>query len=129
MRLFFFSQSGSFSAPQIVDYTKSDMVAEPAQLGAGTLSMQQTAGDDGVAPDSQKGRDPRSSTPLIEATVGNQGEGLGSKEKEIPGNSNNSADSEILYPGVATKVAVGFSLALAVLLVHYLYFNSFDILI
>lgn len=106
----------------------SDMAAKVAQPAATTPS-EQGRGNGSFVSDSQTGMEElKSPTQLLEVIGGNQNDGLAQTEKNNE-SSNSSVDNEIEYPSRLTKVAVGFSLALAIFLVYSPYFHLFHILI
>jgi hypothetical protein len=95
---------------------KSNMAVEAAPAPA-TLPSEKSGTDECFVADSQKGVDVHSPGTPVEITAGKQNEGEVQSENEHHENSNGSDDDEIKYPGRLTKVAVGFSLSLAIFLV------------
>jgi hypothetical protein len=91
-------------------------MAEVAR-GVATMPNEKAGADESFVADSQRGEDVQSPGPPIAATAANQNEEKVRTENENVENSNGSDDGEIEYPGRLTKVAVGFSLSLAVFLV------------
>jgi len=104
---------------------KPNMSIEAAPVA---VTEQSKKGDDEgfLGFDSQKGTDTQSPA-TVKTVAEKQLEGEIQNENENIGNSNNSDEDE--YPGRLTKVAVGFSLALAIFLVYLPYFHSFETLI
>lgn len=99
------------------------MSTEAAPVAATEPSKK--GGDQGIlVSDSQRGTSP----PALKTTAEKQLEGKTQNENENLGHSNSSDEDEIKYPGKLTKVAVGFSLSLAIFLVYLPCFHSFEIL-
>jgi len=92
------------------------MMAEEAQTVA-TISSEKGGADECFVPDSQREVSVQSPGTPLEVTAEIQNEGKAQNENENNRNSNRSDDDEIKYPGRFTKVAVGFSLSLAIFLV------------
>lgn len=91
------------------------MSSEAAAVAATESSKK--GGDEGfLVYDSQRGTDKQ--FPAALETTEKQLEGKAKNENENLGHSNNSDEDEIQYPGKFTKVAVGFSVSLAIFLVN-----------
>jgi hypothetical protein len=91
------------------------MSSEAAPVAATESS--QKVGDEGLlVSDSQRGTDTQ--FPVVLETTEKQLEGKAKNENENLGHSNSSDEDEIKYPGKFTKVAVGFSVSLAIFLVN-----------
>ena len=103
---------------------KSNMSTEAAPVASTEPSKK--GGDEGfLVSDSEPG----TSAPELMTTAEKQLDGKTQNENENLGHSNSSDEDEIKYPGKFTKIAVGFSLSLAIFLVCLPCFHSFEILI